>query len=82
METAVRNGINTVTIINNNMALVQCRPDLSLVYKDQMDLIHERYEYPDVDFCRIAETYGCWTRQVDKPEEIGPAIRDALACGR
>lgn len=82
METAVRNGINTVTIINNNMALVQCRPDLSLVYKDQMDLIHERYEYPDVDLCKIADTYGCWTRQVDKPEEIGPAIRDALACGR
>lgn len=82
METAVRNKINTVTIINNNMALVQCRPDLSLVYKDQMDLIHERYEYPDVDFCKIAETYGCWTKQVNKPEEIGAAISEALSCGR
>ncbi|MCQ4636813.1 thiamine pyrophosphate-binding protein [Anaerovorax odorimutans] len=82
METAARNGINTVTIINNNMALVQCRPDLSLVYKDQMELIHERYEYPDIDFAKIAETYGCWSRRVDKPEDVGPAIRDALAAGR
>lgn len=82
METAVRNKINTVTIINNNFGLVQCRPDLSLVYQDQMNLIHERYNYPDVSFCKIAETYGCWTKQVENPQDIGKTLQEALDCGR
>lgn len=82
METAVRNNINTVTIINNNMALVQCKPDLSLVYKDALELIGERYMYPEVDFSSIASTYGCWARTVTDPHEIGEAIQDALKANR
>lgn len=79
METAVRNGINTVTIINNNEALVQCRPDLSLVYKDKLDKMPRRFHFPDVDFCRIAEAYGCWARKVEDPKELPSAIKEALA---
>ncbi len=82
METAVRNGINTVTIINNNHALVQCRPDLNLVYKDAMDKIDRRYCYPDHDFCKIAEAYGCWTKKVTDWKEVGRAIEEALKAGR
>jgi len=82
METAVRNGINTVTIINNNRALVQCRPDLSLVYKDALEKIDRRYCYQDNDFCQIAEAYGCWTKMITKAEDVGPAIQEALKSGR
>lgn len=82
METAVRNQINTVTIINNNEALVQCRPDLSLVYKDDMEKMPRRYQFPDVDFCKIAETYGCWAKKVTEPEAVGSVIEEALACGK
>lgn len=82
METAARNGINTVTIINNNHALVQCRPDLSLVYKDDMEKIDRRYCYPDHDFCKIAEAYGCWAKRVTDWKEVGPAIEEALAAGK
>lgn len=82
METAARNGINTVTIINNNKALVQCRPDLSLVYKGEPEKLPERFHYPDVDFCKIAETYGCWAKKIEKPEDIPAAIEEALNCGK
>lgn len=82
METAVRYGINTVTIINNNEALVQCRPDLSLVYKDAPDKMPRRYQYPDIDLCKIAETYGCYTKKIVDPADVGNAIREALECGK
>jgi len=82
METAARNGINTVTIINNNKALVQCRPDLSLVYKDALEKMDRRYCYPDSDFCKIAEAYGCWAKRITKPEELAPTLKEALASGR
>jgi len=82
METAVRNGINTVTIINNNRALVQCRLDLNLVYKDQPEKIDRRYCYPDHDFVKIAEAYGCWAKRVTDWKEVGPAIEEALAAGK
>jgi len=82
METAARNNINTVTIINNNKALVQCRSDLSLVYKDAMEKMPRRFHYLDVDFCKIAEAYGCWAKRVDDPNEIGEAIKEALAVGK
>lgn len=82
METAVRNGINTVTIINNNHALVQCRLDLSLVYKDEPEKIEPRYCYPEIDFSKIAETYGCWAKRVTDWKEVGPAIEEALAAGK
>ncbi len=82
METAVRNNIPTVTIINNNNALVQCRPDLSLVYKDALDKIDVCYCYPNNDFADIAKSYGCWYKNVVTPEDVGPAIKEALASGK
>lgn len=82
METASRNKINTVTIINNNSALAQCKPDLSLVYKDEPEKVADRFCYPEIDFCKIAETYGCWAKRVDAPQDIGPAITDAMRCGK
>ncbi len=82
LETAVRNGIHTVTMINNNEALVQCRPDLSLVYKNDIEKMPGRFHFPDIDFCRITEAYGCFAKRVDDPEKVGEAMREALACGR
>lgn len=82
METATRNGINTVTVINNNKALVQCRPDLSLVYKNDPEKMPRRFHYPDIDFCKIAETYGCWARKAENPDDIGALIDEALNCGK
>lgn len=82
METASRNKINTVTIINNNSALAQCKPDLSLVYKDEPEKVADRFCYPEIDFCKIAETYGCWAKRVDAPQDIAPAITDAMRCGK
>lgn len=82
METAIRNNINTVTIINNNNGLVQCRPDLSLVYKDTPEKMPKRFHFPDIDFCQIAETYGCHAIRADEPAAVEAALKEALNCER
>lgn len=82
METAARHNINTVTIINNNSGLAQCRPDLNLVYKDDLEKVDARYKYPNVDLAKIAEEFGYFARTVTDPAEIGQAIKDALASGK
>lgn len=82
METAARNGINTVTIINNNSAFVQVRLALNTIYKDEPEKIPELYCFSDVDFCKIAEVYGCWAKRVDKPEDFVKVFDEALKCGK
>lgn len=81
-ETAVRCGINFVTVINNNSCLLQIAPDMNQVYGDDIEGAKERYTYPDIDYCGVAASYGCWTKKVEDPADIGPAIKEALACGR
>lgn len=82
LETALRCGLNTVTIINDNSALMQLAPDMHQVYKGDDDGAVDRYAYQDIDFCAVANAYGCWSRKVEDPAEIGTAIHDALACGK
>jgi thiamine pyrophosphate-dependent acetolactate synthase large subunit-like protein len=36
---------------------------------------------PDLNFDKIAESFGVPGRQIERPEEIGPAIREALESG-
>jgi len=82
METAMRNGINTVTIINDNSAFVQTRLALNEIYKDEPESVEEMYCFADIDFCRIADAYGCWSKRVEKPEEFANVFKEALNCGR
>ena len=82
METSVRYGINTVTIINNNRSLAQCVPTPLSKYPDEEEYCRGRLSFTPVSFAKIAEAYGLFSIQVEKPEEIGPAIKNALASGR
>ncbi|NCB42234.1 MAG: thiamine pyrophosphate-binding protein [Clostridia bacterium] len=83
METAVRNGINTVTIINNNGGLVQVRELLDVVYKDEpIKSKEEGYRFSNIDLSKVAEAMGCWSKRVTDVNEILPAIKEAEASGR
>lgn len=84
LETAVRNGINIITIVNNNLALSQVKS--SLYVGDTVDTWgdpHEIYAFsPTTNFARIAEDFGALGIRVEKPSEIRPALEKALSAGR
>ena len=82
METARRFGIHTVTIVNNNSGLAQGIPDIRKIYSGRDGRPEELYKFESVNFARIAEEMGCVGIRVEQPEEIAPAIREALAAGR
>jgi acetolactate synthase-1/2/3 large subunit len=64
LETALRYGIRTVTVINNNQCFSQCSPNL---------------KFYDVNFARVAREMGCLGIRVDRPEELAGALQEALA---
>jgi acetolactate synthase I/II/III large subunit len=82
METARRYNINTVTIINNNSALAQGIDDIHAVYGGRPGNPEELYRFEPVNFARIAEEMGCLGLRVERPDEIGRALHQALAAER
>ena len=83
METAVRNGINSVTVLNNNGGLGQCYRGIKMVYEGTENGRPEvQYRFSDVNFTSIAREMGAFAVRVEQPDDIAPALREALACGR
>jgi acetolactate synthase-1/2/3 large subunit len=82
LETAARCQIATVTVVNNNAALAQCRGPVRRLYGEQSGRAEELYAFREVNFARVAEEMGCLGIRVEKASEIGPALRTALASGR
>ncbi len=81
LETARRHGINTVTVVNNNNGFSQGIPDVQRQYAGRPGNPEELYRFNAISFARIAEDLGCFGVRVERAEEIGPAIRKALASG-
>ena len=79
METAVRCGINTVTVINNNHCLGQCQTGILKAYGDRPGNRGEMYIFQEINFAKIAEDMGCLGIRVERPEQIAGALRRALS---
>jgi acetolactate synthase-1/2/3 large subunit len=79
METAVRCGIHTVTIVNNNSALGQCIVGIQKIYRDRPGKKEEMYGFSPTNFARIAEDMGCLGIRVEKPGEIAGALKKAFS---
>lgn len=78
LSTAVDHGINTVTIVMNNKCW-----GAEKAY--QRDFFNGRYIGADVSsppFDKAAELYGAKGFAVDRIEEVGEAVKAALACGK
>ncbi len=82
LETAVRYGINAVTIINNNRGLTQDKRGDEQAYQGREGNSDELWRYTDVDFAHIARTIGCYGARVEKPGELNGAIEQALAANQ
>jgi acetolactate synthase I/II/III large subunit len=83
LETAVRWGLNTVTVVNNNSGGSQTRNGYNQVYGDQgLQRSSELWAFTEVDFAKIAEDLGAVGIRVGKPSELQPAMSQALAADR
>ncbi|MEI7805009.1 MAG: thiamine pyrophosphate-dependent enzyme, partial [Hyphomicrobiales bacterium] len=81
--TAVRWKINTVTIVNNNGGGKQSKRGFDRAYGgEQTEQARELWTYNKMNFAKLAEDMGAIGIRVEKPEDIGPAIKAALAADR
>ena len=83
VETAVRCGINTVTLVNNNSSGNQGSPGFDRAYGGrQSEQARELWTYNDVSFAALAETMGALGLRVENPADIPGALETAFASGR
>lgn len=83
METAVRFGINSVTVVNNNKSMNQEINVYTRAYDgNPSDQWGTMWKFTDVNLTRIAEEMGAFAIRVEKPEDIAPAMDKAFASGR
>jgi len=83
LETARRHNINVVVVVNNNSALNQEIKLNEIAYGGkQRGRAEEMWRFPDVNFAKVAESFGCAGIRVEKPGEINGAIRNAVSMNR
>lgn len=79
LETALRYGINTVTVVRNNHALLQDTHNLDRFHGGRG---HVLSEFLEIDFAKIAQAMGAFGVRVERPDEIRPAVEAAFASGK
>ncbi|HWZ56315.1 MAG TPA: thiamine pyrophosphate-binding protein [Verrucomicrobiae bacterium] len=83
LETAVRCGIPTVTLVNNNNSLNQETTIFRHAYGGKPSKKQgEMWHFSKVDFSAIAESMGALGIRVTKPAEVRSALDRAISSGR
>ncbi len=82
LDTAMKYGIHTVTLINNNHSLNQEQGGVESVYGGRTPGSDELWLFPDANFARMAESMGCFGITVNKPSELAGALDQAVAAGK
>lgn len=82
LETAVRCGINTVTVVNNNHSLNQEKGGVERIYGGQTAGSDELWLFPESDFAKIAASMGCLGITVSKASQLSSALDQAFSAGK
>ena len=83
LETAVRCGIPTVTVVNNNNSLNQETTIFAHAYDGKPSAKHsEMWHFSKINFAAIAESMGALGIPVNKPGELRSALDQAISSGR
>jgi len=83
IETAVRWGINSITVVNNNHSGNQSKRGFDRVYGGkQTEKALEMWVFTEVDFASLAEQIGAIGIRVEKPADLAPAFDRALSADR
>ena len=82
LDTAVRNGLHTITLVNNNASLNQEQALNERIYGARTANSDRMWMLTDADFSAIASTMGCLGICVSRPDELEDALQEALAADR
>jgi acetolactate synthase-1/2/3 large subunit len=83
IETAVRWGINSITVVNNNHSGNQSKRGFDRVYGGkQSEKAREMWVFTEVDFAALAEHIGAIGIRVEKPADLASAFDRALSADR
>jgi acetolactate synthase-1/2/3 large subunit len=82
IETAVRYGINSVFVVNNNASLNQERHLNEDNYGARTSGSDELWMLPDIDFAAMAENMGALGIQVTRPGDMATALDKAISSNR
>ncbi|HET9662628.1 MAG TPA: thiamine pyrophosphate-binding protein [Burkholderiales bacterium] len=83
LETARRHNINAVIVVNNNSALNQEIRLNDIAYGGkQRGRAEEMWRFPEVDFAKIAEGFGCIGMRVEMPDDLAHALEQAIAMNK
>jgi len=77
MSTAVKYGINVVAVVFNDDAYGNVARDLDEAWGGTWEA-----DFRNPDFMKLADAYGVAGIRVEKPTEVGDAVRRALALNR
>ena len=77
MSTAVKYGINVVAVVFNDEAYGNVARDLDEAWGGTWEA-----DFRNPDFMKLADAYGVAGIRVDKPTEVGDAVRRALTLNR
>jgi acetolactate synthase-1/2/3 large subunit len=83
LETAARYGINVVVVVNDNTALNQEIPLIDKAYGGkQRGRAEEMWRFADIDFAKVAESFGCVGIRAKTPAEVKDALGKAFGMKR
>ncbi|NKB49012.1 MAG: thiamine pyrophosphate-binding protein [Alphaproteobacteria bacterium] len=82
METAVRCGINTVTVVNNNHSLNQEQGINEGIYGGRSKGSDDLWIFPEANFAKIADSMGGLGLTVERPGDFAGALEKAIESGR
>ncbi|HCU74062.1 MAG: acetolactate synthase [Chloroflexi bacterium] len=82
LDTAVRYGLHTITLVNNNASLNQEQAMNERIYGARTANSDRMWMLTDADFSTIASTMGGLGICVRRPDELEDALQEALAADR
>jgi 2-hydroxyacyl-CoA lyase len=80
VETAVRTGANVVFVVDNNQGIMGGVLERHMFHEPHPERV--AMYTPAARYDKIMEAFGGYAEHVERPEEVGPAMRRALDAGR
>jgi len=79
LETARRRGLAVTVVVNNNSGFGQGWPNLRRVAGNRPGVAETLLRFGPTDFSAVARSFGLRGIRVERPDEIAPALREAIA---
>jgi acetolactate synthase-1/2/3 large subunit len=80
LATAVLEDLPIVVVIVNNGYLGMVQQWQNMFYEERLSQVHLTHQVPD--YAALAQAYGAAGITVDEPDEVEPALAEALSLGR